>query len=336
MAANIYSWVALAALFLALSVAPFTRRVRVRPGRAGSEPGRPAGESGRAGATAPANNGAGPTAPANDGRTPPANDSRTPPARSSAHLPAAPLSAAELRELRRRRSNRWTRFNFALSGFFAALTAGGFVVDFDAYYDPALAPFAAVVFAILLVPVRFPRSVGVPALIIVLALVAASPVLFAEWYPVRGSATLGAARILSLDEETVRFEWIERERIGDDGEEIGDGTVHVLDGDGIAVGIRVVQAPEQLFFAGADAFARVVRIAGIEPADGDRALTGDTVERPAGSGVSGWVTGVLEGGRVPGVRPREVVAELPRPVLLAEYRLEVDGGGRAAIERVSR
>lgn len=358
MAANIYSWVALATLFLAIAVAPFTRRLRVRRGRPDTEPGRPAaGSGGGTRARAPARDSEDGPAPANDGGRSsgaansdglsPAPDNaaeRRPaaagdaagarPAPADRHLPAAALSSRELRELRLRRSNRWTRFNFALSGVFAALTAGGFVVGYDAYYDPSLALLGAVAFAILFVPVRFPRAVGVPALIVVLALVAASPVLFAEWYSVRGSAPLAAARILSLDGESVRFELVEREQIGDD--EIGDGTVHALEGTGLAVGVRVVEVPAQLFFAGADAFARVGTIAGTEPENGDRLPTGDVVERPAGTGVAGRVTGVLESGRIPGVRAREVVVELPRPVLLAEYVLEVDGDGRAAMERISR
>lgn len=310
-------WLALATLFLAFGVVPFTRpakrRSRARQAARDAEaekaatPGETTGARAAEGARAADN----------------ALD-------SAGELVERSEALAGVRARRAERARRFTRFNFSLSAALATATAGAILAGFDVLLTIEAGIYAAALTLIWMFALRFPRSIGVPALLIFLAAVLFAPLATAPWYRLRENGNVARLRMLNVDEDALRPEWIEIRP----GVLPAEPPIPELSGLGVVAEVTVIRIPKWFFVLTADALVRVDALSGANLSEGEWDVTGPAQRYATGDDVAGRIAEALGEGRVPELVPVRRRAFIERPVLLADYNLYVAADATVEFERV--
>lgn len=202
-------------------------------------------------------------------------------------------------------SRKWTITALALSVAFASVAAGMIVVP-----DLAILRLESVwaLLAGLLVcglGLRFPRSAGLPALVLVGSVAILGGWMVRGYVPVRGGTELAEFTVLSIREQELVLEVLPKTPSSDAVAEIV-----TVPGDRLRVELDELDLPEALFFLGARRFAHYRGLSGTA-GDSD---AGDPPRPP-----------VLERAlELPWLRPSRVSATSPRVNLLRTYRLIVN------------
>lgn len=173
---------------------------------------------------------------------------------------------------------------------------------------------------------RFPRSLGIPVLLLALAVSLTFPLVGEPWHVLRGEEYVARVRILSVGDGRIAAEW----RSAAPGFISEQDTMFEVDGSSLAAGVRVVGIPEGAFFLAADALIRIETVHGDTPEnDADAASEPGRREEVQG-GIAGRVSEYLVSGRIPRFESRLETARIRRPVVLSEYRLHASAGGQVS------
>lgn len=103
-------------------------------------------------------------------------------------------------------SRLWTRIYLLLTFFVMCAPALVFLSDRSRLLDPAVLPFAGVVLVIAFSAARFPRAIGVPLLLVAVAVFSLLTAALRPWTPVSEPGQLFSIRVLSVSPEQQRLE----------------------------------------------------------------------------------------------------------------------------------
>ena len=241
---------------------------------------------------------------------------------------AGALSDARRDPAKRRRARelRSAWLYFALSLAVSSITVGAFLSGFERFAEVESGLYAAGWLLVWAIVFRFPRSVGVPAVFLVLTASLALPVIGESWYFLRGEEYVARVRILNVGEDRVEAEW----RSAAPGLIAESGSVFQVDGSSPAAGVRVIRIPQGVFFLAADALIRVETVEGYTR-DGETLVSTGSVRRYEGpEGVFRWLDEYLIAARIPRFDSRLETAMIRRPVILSEYVLEAHAIGEVS------